>query len=124
MIAETPFTAEDFRKRIQAMTDEQLIRYGKAAPYMADRRYSADGRTVEPVFKTQLHECRAEWRRRHPKASSNHYLVQPLNQSVMSAERVPNIPPIKAAHSGTKFFHFSAALTWRSCKSIAVLRSV
>jgi hypothetical protein len=71
MIAETPFTAEDFRKRIQAMTDEQLIRYGKAARYMADPKYSADGRTVEPVFKIQLQDCRAQWRRRHPKTESN-----------------------------------------------------
>jgi hypothetical protein len=68
MIAETPFTPEDFRKRIQAMNDEQLLRYGKAAAYMADPKYSADGRTVEPVFRIQLLECRAEWKRRHPKA--------------------------------------------------------
>jgi hypothetical protein len=38
-----------------------------SAAYMADPKYSADGRTVEPVFKIQLQECRAEWRRRHPK---------------------------------------------------------
>ena len=68
MIAERQFTAEDFRKRIQAMTEAQLLRYGKAAAYMADPKYSADGRTVEPVFKTQLQLCREEWRRRHPKA--------------------------------------------------------
>jgi hypothetical protein len=61
VIAETPFTVEDFRKRIQATTDEQLLRYGKAAAYMADPKYSADGRTVETVFATQLQECRAEW---------------------------------------------------------------
>ena len=67
MIAETKFTVEDFRKHIQSMTDEQLLRYGKAAAYMADPKYSADGRTVEPVFRIQLQECRAEWRRRHPK---------------------------------------------------------
>jgi hypothetical protein len=66
MIAETKFTVEDFRKRIQAMNDDQLLRYGKAARYMADPKYSADGRTVEPVFKIQLQECRAEWRRRRP----------------------------------------------------------
>lgn len=68
MIAETKFTMEEFRKRIQAMTEAQLLRYGKAAAYMADPKFSADGRTVEPVFKIQLLECRAEWRRRHPKA--------------------------------------------------------
>jgi hypothetical protein len=67
MIAETKFTVEDFRKRIQAMSDDQLLRYGKAAAYTADPKYSADGRTVEAVFKIQLKECRTEWRRRHPK---------------------------------------------------------
>jgi hypothetical protein len=67
MIAETKFTVEDFRKRLQTMSDAQLIRFGKAARYIADPKYSADGRTVEPVFRIQLQECRAEWRRRHPK---------------------------------------------------------
>jgi hypothetical protein len=67
MIAEIQFTVEEFRKRIQAMSDTQLLRYGKAAAYMADPKYSADGRTVEPVYEIQLTECRAEWRRRHPK---------------------------------------------------------
>jgi len=68
MIAETQFTVEDFKKRIQAITDDQLIRFGKAAAYMADPKNSADRRSVEPVFKIQLRECREEWRRRHPKA--------------------------------------------------------
>ncbi len=36
MIAETNFTVEGFSKRIQRLPDEQLIRYGKAARYMAD----------------------------------------------------------------------------------------
>jgi hypothetical protein len=76
MIAESKFTVEDFRKRIQAISDDQLIRFGKAAAYMADPKYSADGRMVEPVFKIQLQECRAEWRRRHPKTA----LVDSLKQ--------------------------------------------
>ena len=67
MIAETAFTLEEFRKRIQAISDDQLIRFGKAAAYMADPRNSADRRSVEPVIKIQLQECRAEWKRRHPK---------------------------------------------------------
>jgi hypothetical protein len=33
MIAETKFTVEDFRKRIQAVSDETLIRFGKAAAW-------------------------------------------------------------------------------------------
>jgi hypothetical protein len=68
MIADTKFTVEDFRKRIRALTDEQLIRFGKAARYMADPRNSADRRSVEPVFRIQLEECREEWKLRHPKA--------------------------------------------------------
>jgi hypothetical protein len=66
MIAETQFTVEDFRQRIQAMTDEKLVRYGKAARYMTDPRNSADKRTVRDVYVTQLQLCREEWRRRHP----------------------------------------------------------
>jgi hypothetical protein len=68
MIAETPSTVEDFRRRIQAMTDERLLRYGKATRYMADPRNSANKSTVRDVYVIQLQECRAEWRRRHPKS--------------------------------------------------------
>jgi hypothetical protein len=67
MIGETQFTVEDFRKRIQAMSDERLLRYGKAARYMADPRNSADKHSVRPVYVTQLQLCREEWLRRHPK---------------------------------------------------------
>jgi hypothetical protein len=67
MIAETQFTVEDFRKRIQLMTDEKLVQMGRAARYMADPRNPADGRSVESVFTIQLQECREEWKRRHPK---------------------------------------------------------
>jgi hypothetical protein len=69
MIAETKFTVEDFRKRIQAMSDEKLIRFGRAARYMADPKNSANRRSVEPVFIVQLQECREEWKRRHPKTA-------------------------------------------------------
>ena len=67
MIAETQFTVEDFRQRIQAMTDEKLVRYGKAARYMTDPGNSADKHTVRDVYETQLQLCREEWIRRHPK---------------------------------------------------------
>jgi hypothetical protein len=71
MIAETQFTVEDFRKRIQAMTDEKLVQMGRAARYKADPRNSADKRTVRPVYVTQLQLCREEWARRHPKKSES-----------------------------------------------------
>src|ERR1700674_4695422 len=94
MFAETKFTVEDFRKRIQAISDEQLIRFGKAARYMADPRNSADKRTVRDVYVTQLELCREEWRRRHP---------EPVQRAVASLE---NHPPSRlglqyyCAHTG------------------------
>ena len=63
MVGTTHFDVEEFRKRIQKLNDTELIRFGKAARYMAD---PANG-TVEPIYRLQLKECRAEWRRRHPK---------------------------------------------------------
>ena len=69
MIAETKFTVEDFKKRIEKLTDAELLRYGKAARYMADPRNSADKRTVRDVYVTQLQLCREEWRNRHPKST-------------------------------------------------------
>ena len=71
MIAETQFTVQDFKKRIQLMTDEKLVQMGKAARYMADPRNSADKRTVRDVYVTQLQLCREEWARRHPKKSES-----------------------------------------------------
>lgn len=70
MIAETKFAVEDFRKRIQAMTDEKLVQTGKAARYMCDPVNSADRRTVRDVYRIQLQECRAEWKRRHPRVEA------------------------------------------------------
>ncbi|HWO33425.1 MAG TPA: hypothetical protein VNO32_31895 [Candidatus Acidoferrum sp.] len=67
MVELAEFRREVFRERLRAMSDQQLIKYGKAAKYMADPRNSADRRTSHDVYKAQLEECRAEWRRRHPK---------------------------------------------------------
>jgi hypothetical protein len=65
---EIPFDAESFRLRIAKFTDAKLAEYGKAAAYMADpKRPSADRKTRNLVAEAQLVECRAEWRRRHPK---------------------------------------------------------
>jgi hypothetical protein len=67
MVGIETWDVEGFRKRIQAMTDEQLIRCGKAARYMRDSRNSPGGKAFEPIYDVQLTECIAEWRRRHPK---------------------------------------------------------
>jgi hypothetical protein len=39
MIGETKFTVEDFRKRIEKLTDAELLRFGRAAPHSAEEKY-------------------------------------------------------------------------------------
>jgi hypothetical protein len=53
---------EQLRARLRKMSDAQLVSYGKVA-----RSLCRDPKCPE-VFKCQLEEARAEWRRRHPKA--------------------------------------------------------
>jgi hypothetical protein len=53
---------EQLRARLGKMSDEELVRFGKAA-----RSLFRDPRCPD-TFKRQLAEARAEWRRRHPKA--------------------------------------------------------
>ena len=52
---------EELRKRLSRMSDEQLVRFGKAARSLCRNRDCPD------TFKRQLEEARGEWRRRHPK---------------------------------------------------------
>ena len=49
------------RTRLRKMTDAQIVSFGKAA-----RSLCRDPKCPE-VFKRQLEEARAEWRRRHPR---------------------------------------------------------
>jgi hypothetical protein len=53
---------EQLRTRFRKMTDAQLVSFGKAA-----RSLCRDPKCPE-VFRRQLEEARAEWRRRHPRA--------------------------------------------------------
>jgi hypothetical protein len=53
---------EQLRARLRKMSDDELMRFGKAA-----RSLCRDPRCPD-TFKRQLAEARAEWRRRHPKA--------------------------------------------------------
>jgi hypothetical protein len=64
-IAFVDFNLEELRARLRKMTDEELLRSGKAGRHMC----SPEANFVKPpreVFVIQLRECRAEWRRRHP----------------------------------------------------------
>ena len=67
MIALHESTVEEFRQRIAKISDPKLIETGKAAAYMSDPKIQ---REIRPVFAMQVRECRAEWRRRHPKSAS------------------------------------------------------
>jgi hypothetical protein len=53
---------ENLRKRLDKMSDAELIRFGKVA-----RSLCRDPRCPE-VFKRQLEEAKTEWRRRYPHA--------------------------------------------------------
>jgi hypothetical protein len=62
------FESEDvylrrLRERLQAMKDEELIKFGKDARSLAGIRVSG----LPDPYKIQLDEARKEWRRRHPK---------------------------------------------------------
>ena len=53
------------RERLQAMGDEELIKFGKYARSLAGIRVSG----LPDPYKIQLEEARAEWRRRHPRTT-------------------------------------------------------
>ena len=53
MVGTLQFDVGGFRKRIQTMTDADLIRFGKAARYMADPKNSTDKKAVESVYEIQ-----------------------------------------------------------------------
>jgi hypothetical protein len=71
MVEMAEWNADEFRQRIRKMTDEKLIQMGKAARYMAGPRNSADKKTSRDVYRVHLHECVAEWKRRHPKPETS-----------------------------------------------------
>jgi hypothetical protein len=52
---------EELRRRLRKMSDEELMRFGKAG------RSLCRDKSPRQVFVIQLEEARAEWRRRHPK---------------------------------------------------------
>ena len=52
------------RERLRAMSDAELIRFGKALRRLANERVSGVPDSID-----RLEEVRTEWRRRHPVAS-------------------------------------------------------
>jgi len=68
-IGMTEFNVEECRARLRKMTDEELLRSGKNAAYMCSAKATMGKPPREP-FVIQLRECRAQWRRRHPRHDS------------------------------------------------------
>jgi hypothetical protein len=56
-------TLRKLREQLHAMSDKELIAFGKYARSLAGFRISGTG---DP-FKVKLDEAIAEWRRRHPR---------------------------------------------------------
>jgi hypothetical protein len=54
---------EEIRAHIRRLSDPDLLRYGRAARYMTSP-YATWGKESRLVFRVQLDESRAEWRRR------------------------------------------------------------
>jgi hypothetical protein len=61
----TEIDLEELRSRLRKMTDDDLLRFGKAA------RFMCRDKVPRQVFLIQLDEARAKWRRRHPKEPSS-----------------------------------------------------
>ncbi|HXY02017.1 MAG TPA: hypothetical protein VEI49_00490 [Terriglobales bacterium] len=55
------------RERLRTMSDDQLVKFGKAAAYMCSPKANL-GHAPRKEFVVQLDEARSEWRRRHPKS--------------------------------------------------------
>jgi hypothetical protein len=64
-----PFQMEELRARLGEMSDEELIRFGRAAAGMCSPE--ANFGRPRAVFVEQLREARAEWRRRHPRCMAS-----------------------------------------------------
>jgi hypothetical protein len=60
---EDTFSVEEIREYIRKLSDEDLLRYGRAARYMTTPE-ATRGKPPRQVFLVQLEECRAEWKRR------------------------------------------------------------
>jgi hypothetical protein len=59
----TELNVEELRARLRKMTDEELLRFGKAAQYMVSPWANMD-KPPREVFVVHLEETRTEWRRR------------------------------------------------------------
>ena len=71
--ADAGIDLEQLRARLRRMSDDELIRFGKAGRYMCSPEAQPFGGTVppRPEFVIQLREAREEWRRRKSQQNLN-----------------------------------------------------
>ena len=62
---DVPADVEELRERFRRMSDEQLLRFGRAAQFMCSPGANG-GKPPRKSFVIQLEEAKAEWRRRNP----------------------------------------------------------
>jgi hypothetical protein len=62
------------RARLRKISDSELIKYGKDCAFLCSPKQNF-GKPPSPVWKTQLDEARAEWRRRHPTNQAHKHLL-------------------------------------------------
>jgi hypothetical protein len=60
------FDIEKERERLRKLSDEELMREGRAARYLCSPKANF-GKPPRDIFEIGLREYKAEWRRRHPK---------------------------------------------------------
>ena len=65
-VAFEPFDEQKERTRLRKMSDEELIREGRAARYMCAPSTNF-GKPPREVYVTALRLAKEEWRRRYPK---------------------------------------------------------
>jgi hypothetical protein len=82
---------DELRARLRKMTDDALLRFGRAAAYMC----SAQTNYHEPrrVFVVQLEEARTQWRRRKACEDSDRQLRPSKNACFVKR---PNLKMIRA----------------------------
>jgi hypothetical protein len=70
------FDEEKERELLRKMSDEELVREGRAARYMCAPSTNF-GKPPRDVYVAALRLCKEEWRRRHPKHLDPECLMQP-----------------------------------------------
>jgi hypothetical protein len=60
------FDIEKERERLRKLSDEELMREGRAARYLCSPKANFR-KPPRDIFVIGLRECKAEWRRRYPK---------------------------------------------------------